>query len=118
MNRRAKDTTFLGRWRIVQTDLWDRDSLDLTGPAYITFSEDGLGELKLIAIEAFLDYRVVVRDGVQQVEFSWSGFEESDIVCGRGWARIDGDALSGQLFIHLGDDTMFVAAKDGVGPQE
>ncbi len=41
MNIRDKVNPFLGLWRIVQTDLWNRDSLDLIVPAHITFSEDG-----------------------------------------------------------------------------
>jgi hypothetical protein len=35
--------TITGRWRIVEMELWDSDDLDLSGPAFIEFGEDGLG---------------------------------------------------------------------------
>src|SRR6202022_29069 len=35
----------LGRWRIVEADLWDRAFLDLCGPAYILFETGGHGEV-------------------------------------------------------------------------
>ena len=31
----------IGKWRIVEADLWDRDHLDLIAPAHITFHDDG-----------------------------------------------------------------------------
>jgi hypothetical protein len=33
---------FLGTWRIVATEPWDQDGLDLVVPAHITFEADGL----------------------------------------------------------------------------
>jgi hypothetical protein len=33
----------IGRWRIVEADLWDRDYLDLVEPASITFGKSGRG---------------------------------------------------------------------------
>jgi hypothetical protein len=32
----------IGRWRIVEADLWDRDYLDLDGPAAITIGADNI----------------------------------------------------------------------------
>ncbi len=34
---------FLGAWRIVEMEVWDRDYLDLVVPAHITFEPGGLG---------------------------------------------------------------------------
>ena len=36
-------TSVVGRWRIVETENWYRDALDLVAPAFIEFDEDGLG---------------------------------------------------------------------------
>jgi hypothetical protein len=33
----------IGNWRIVEMDLWDRDAIDLVGPAYIELKVDGTG---------------------------------------------------------------------------
>ena len=43
----------IGRWRIVETDLWDRDYLDLCGPATLTVTAQG-GEIAFGALEAGL----------------------------------------------------------------
>jgi len=104
-----------GRWRIVESDLWDQEALDLVVPAHITFGGDGLGEMELIAIQASIDYRVEERDGLPIVEFSWSGFDDSDESSGRGHAYVDGDTMTGNLFIHRGDESGFVAKRESRG---
>ena len=35
----------IGRWRIEEMDLWDRDALDLVAPAFIEFRSDDTGQL-------------------------------------------------------------------------
>ena len=101
-----------GRWRIVETELWDQEALDLIVPAYMRFDRSSLGEMELIAIGASIDYRVEQRDGAFVLEFSWSGFDEMDATSGRAWARIDGDTMRGKLFIHQGDESTFVARRE------
>jgi len=86
-----RESLIEGRWRIVETELWDREALDLVVPAYISFDRKGLGEMQLIAIGASIDYRVEQRGDAPVLEFSWSGFDEMDATSGRAWARIDGD---------------------------
>jgi len=101
-----------GRWRIVETELWDREALDLVVPAYMRFDRSGLGEMELIAIGASIDYRIEQRDGEFVLEFSWSGIDEMDATSGRAWARIDGDTMRGKLFIHQGDESTFLARRE------
>jgi hypothetical protein len=101
-----------GQWRIVETELWDQETLDLVVPAYMRFDRGGLGEMELIAIGASIDYRVEQRDGAFVLEFSWSGFDEMDATSGRAWALIDGDTIRGKLFIHQGDESTFVARRE------
>jgi hypothetical protein len=38
---------FAGKWRIVETEPWDEDALDLVVPAHITFDADGLGRFQI-----------------------------------------------------------------------
>jgi hypothetical protein len=91
-------------------DLWDRDAIDLVGPAIIEITADGRGSLRFIAVQGFIDARHVDLDGRPGVEFSWDGNDEGDHVSGRGWARLDDDgSLRGHLFIHSGDDSGFRA---------
>jgi len=103
-----------GRWRIVETELWDQAALDLIVRAYMRFDRNGLGEMELIAIGASIDYRVEQRDGAFVLEFSWSGFDEMDATSGRTWARIGGDTIRGKRFIHQGDESTFVARRERV----
>ena len=44
----------IGRWRIVEADLWDRAHLDLCGPATLTITAQG-GEIAFGALEAGLE---------------------------------------------------------------
>ena len=102
---------FLGNRRIIETELWDREALDLVAPAMLSLKPKGVGQIAFIAIEAQLDYRAVMRDGLPGVEFSFQGFDEGDEVMGRGWAILQGEQLRGRLFFHQGDDSSFVARR-------
>src|SRR5207302_5887970 len=48
----AAGCELIGRWRIVEADLWDRDYLDLAEPAYMSFGKNGRGELATSAADA------------------------------------------------------------------
>ena len=106
-------TKFVGRWRIEEMEVWGRDALDLVVPAHISLGAGGLGCLQFIAIEADVDYRVVERNGEQAVEFSWIGHDDNDAAGGRGWAVLTDNTLTGRIFIHNGDESAFIAKRDG-----
>ena len=44
----------IGRWRIVEADIWDRANLNLRGPAAIMITDRGQGETAFGALEAGL----------------------------------------------------------------
>ena len=79
MSSNAETNPFQGTWRLIETELWAQEDLDLVGPAQLTFEDDGLGEMHLIAINATLDYRLETRDGEPYIEFTWSGFDEGEL---------------------------------------
>ncbi len=62
----------IGRWRIVEADLWDRDYLDLVEPACLTIGKDGHGAFAFGVVNATLDLEYSRRI----VFFRWSGFDE------------------------------------------
>jgi hypothetical protein len=105
----AKD--FLGNWRIVEMELWDRDVLHMVEPASLTLAKDNQGRIAFIAVEAWVDYRVVLREGLPAIEFSFQGTDEGDEISGRAWAVLEGERLRGRLFFHMGDDSSFVAER-------
>jgi hypothetical protein len=103
--------SLVGRWRIIEMDLWDRDAMDLVGPATIEFARGGTGSFSFIAVQANLDLRESADDD-GRVHFTFEGFDEGDQVSGRGWAVLrDDGTLVGHLFFHLGDHSGFVAVR-------
>jgi hypothetical protein len=102
---------FIGEWRITDTELWDLEDLDLVSQATLSLKPNGGGQITLIAIKVQLDYRVVTRDGLPALEFSFHGFDEGDEVTGRGWAVLNGEELNGRIFFHQGDESSFSARR-------
>ena len=74
----------IGRWRIVEADLWDRDYLDLVAPAAIVIGADNHGEIAFGAMQASLDLGY----SPSMVFFTWAGFDEMDEVTGDGSAEL------------------------------
>lgn len=94
-------------------DLWDSDSIDLVGPAFIEITTDGNGSFRFIVVEGYLDCQHVELDGRPAVEFTWDGTDEGDRVSGRGWARLEADgSLRGHIVFHAGDDSGFRAVAE------
>jgi hypothetical protein len=79
----AENYRLIGRWRIVEADLWDRAYLDLCGPATLTISAQG-GEITFGAMEASL-YAAYARDSI---DFRSHGADEGDEVVGEGSAEL------------------------------
>lgn len=102
-------TPFIGRWRIVEMEQWDREFIDLEGPGHFTISKGGNGAFHFGAVQGELDCRVEECTGGHRVEFSWVGNDEMDPVSGRGWAVLKNGELHGRLYFHRGDDSSFRA---------
>jgi hypothetical protein len=109
--RRGPDDRGLrGKWRIVETELWDQDALDLIEPAFIEFRLDRTGSFAFIAVEGWLDCRPASIEGRLGVEFTWDGRDENDTASGRGWAALLQDGtLEGHIYFHMADDSSFRA---------
>ena len=104
----AHDHPLLGKWRIVEMELWDSDFLDLVEPAYISFDAQGRGTFVFGAVQGGLHCRY----GPDSVRFTWQGFNEMDPVSGAGDAELDEDGLlTGEIRFHDGDDSAFKACR-------
>lgn len=115
MTRRASALAkaFHGHWRIVEMDAWADEDMDLAGPAHIVFEGDHGGSLAFVAVTGALDVRYGSRDGSACAEFSWEGFDDDEPTCGRGWVAFGtAGRLVGHIFIHIGDDSGFVALRE------
>jgi hypothetical protein len=107
----------VGKWRILEMDLWDQDALDLVGPAYIEFDKNDAGRFGIIAVTGWLDCRHSSIDGHPNVEFSWEGHDDNDRASGRGRAVLHHDgSLRGHIYFHMGDDSSFAAGPWELGP--
>ena len=75
----------IGRWRIVEADIWDRDYLDLCGPGDDSdHRAHGRGEIAFGALQAGLD----IEYSRLSVGFNWDGSDEGDQVLGDGSAEL------------------------------
>ena len=81
------DCQLIGRWRIVEADLWDRAHLDLVEPAMMTIGAHGRGEITFGAMQGSLELEY----SRSTVFFTWAGFEEMDEVSGSGSAELQDD---------------------------
>jgi hypothetical protein len=61
---------FVGRWRILEMELWDADAFDLVSPAFIEFGSDLRGRFRFIVIDGWMDCRIAKQSGGAGVEFS------------------------------------------------
>jgi len=99
----------VGRWRIIKADIWDRDYLDLCGPAAIVIGADGRGEIAFGAMQATLD----VEYGPTSIAFTWIGFDEGDEVSGEGNAELlDDGAIEVEIEYNDGDEAVLKAKPD------
>ncbi|MBU6528746.1 hypothetical protein OGR47_18050 [Methylocystis sp. MJC1] len=89
----------VGRWRIVEADIWDRDYLDLCGPAAIVIG----------AMQATLD----IEYGPTSIAFTWIGFDEMDEVSGGGNAELLEDGSIKVEFDYDSDDEAALKATRG-----
>jgi hypothetical protein len=104
----APDGALVGKWRVVEADLWDRDHLDLVEPARITIRGDGHGEIAFGALNASLDCEY----SPSIVFFTWEGFDEMDEVRGDGSAELNDDGtLDIEFRYHLGDEAELKARR-------
>lgn len=97
----------IGRWRIVEADLWDRDYLDLVEPAMIIIAANGHGEIAFGAMQA----EFVLGYSTSQVSFTWVGCDEMDEVSGDGHAELLDDGTIEITFAYRNGDEATLKAK-------
>ena len=97
---------------------WEDDYLDEEVEAFIEFGEDDIGSFQFGYVSGQIDFTATQRDGKPAVEFSWDGGDGADgtPLSGRGWAVLENDGLNGMFFIHLGDESEFVAKRKSKSP--
>ena len=103
----ASNCRLIGRWRVVEADRWDRDYLDLCGPATLTITSQG-GDIAFGALEAGLEVKYA-RDSIG---FRWAGNDEGDQVEGEGTAKLlDDGTIEIEFACRNGDDAILKAER-------
>jgi hypothetical protein len=102
---------YIGKWRIIQMEMWDQDFIDMETEGHFLFEEDELGSFQFGLVQGQIDYRIENTGEIERLEFSWEGQDENDAAIGRGWAVIQNDHLEGRIYFHLGDDSWFKAKR-------
>jgi hypothetical protein len=102
---------FSGKWCIVEMEVWGQDYVDMEVPGYIRIDSEGTGRFQFGLVSGDIDGRLEQCGSSPRFEFSWSGQDENDHACGRGWAVIEGGDLQGRIYLHLADDSAFRAVK-------
>jgi hypothetical protein len=99
----------VGSWRIVEADIWDRDHLDLCGPAMITITDKGHGEIVFGSLQTDLD----IGYSRTSVGFTWEGCDEMDEVSGDGSPDLlDDGTLEIEFAYHTGDEAVLNAKRE------
>lgn len=96
----------IGQWHIVEADLWERDHLDLCGPATISIKADGHGQIAFGALQANLDLQY----SRSMVFFRWQGSDEMDESTGEGDAELLDDGTLEISFTFDGGDEAILKA--------
>ena len=88
--------------------MWDRAYLNLGGPATITITDHGHGEIAFGALQAELD----LEHSRSSIGFTWQGFDEMDEVSGDGPAELlDDGAIQIEFTYHNVDEAVFKAQR-------
>lgn len=106
-----KINLYIGKWRITEMEMWDKDFIDMETDGHFLFEKDHLGSFQFGLVQGQIDYRIEKIGEVERVEFTWEGQDENDEALGRGWAILENDHLEGRFYFHLGDDSWFKAKK-------
>ncbi|MGO9572510.1 MAG: hypothetical protein ACLP5H_33760 [Desulfomonilaceae bacterium] len=64
---------FLGKWRILEMETWDKDFIDLVVPGHITFQRGNKGSLQFGAVDCDLDCRIEKFGNLEVMGFSFIG---------------------------------------------
>jgi hypothetical protein len=106
-----KKNPYVGKWRILEMELWDQDYIDEITEGHFTFEKDGLGYFRFGLVEGQMDYQIEKYGELERIEFSWLGQDENDLAMGRGHATLKENILEGRFYFHLGDDSWFKAER-------
>jgi len=100
---------FIGKWTIVEMEMWDQDYVNMEVPGHFTFRKDGTGHFQFGLVQGEMDWHLENVGGMSRIAFSWEGGDEMDPASASGWAQIGNEEMQGRIFFHQGDESAFRA---------
>ena len=98
--------TIKGKWRIVEMEIWDKDFLDLMGPARIAIDAKGQGEFSFGCVNGAFSALGVEASLISR----WTGNDEMDEASGEISIDLEPDgSLTGEICFDNGDESEFRA---------
>jgi len=102
---------FLGKWYILEMEMWDKDYIDAEVDGYILFNTDGSGEFQFGYVHGFINCKYTTKNNEGIVEFTWEGNDECNLANGRGYVKLKENNIIGKIYIHNSDDSEFTAKR-------
>ncbi len=107
-----KPNEFIGTWHIYEMSEWDKDYFNMEVQAFIKIEKSRIGEFRFGLVKGSMDGRIVAHPDGDKYEFTWEGSDEGDDLSGSGWLKLkDKDTIEGEIKIHLGDTSAFLARR-------
>jgi hypothetical protein len=98
---------YLGTWRITEMEVWEAAYVNLAGPGQFRINRDGSGFMQFGVVKAALDCRMEQIGPIERLEFTFQGVDEEEAISGRGWLTVSGEAMTGQICFHRGENSGF-----------
>ena len=98
----------MGKWRLIQTELWPQDFIDLREPGYIELKPDGRGTMVFGTVKLELDWKAGKE---HRLDFAFNGFNGTDEVSGEGWVKVRSGEIFGNVKSVRGGTTGFVGER-------
>ena len=103
---------FIGKWDIIEMEMWDEDYFNMEDQAYIEIESNNLGSFQFGLVSAQIDGKTVDYTGQDRFEFTFEGNDECESTSGSGWVMLkEKDIIEGEFRFHLSDDSTFLARK-------
>ncbi len=103
---------FAGTWHITEMENWNEAYFNMEVQAYLEINQKGSGDFQFGLVTGQINGEIAKDESGETLEFTWEGGDENDEASGSGWLKLkDKDTLEGEIKIHQGDSSLFLAER-------
>ena len=104
--------SFIGKWNIIEMEMWDEDYYNMEVQAYIKIETNNDGSFQFGLVSGIIDGKLVDHVGQERLQFTFEGNDECDPTNGSGWVMVkEKDIIEGEFRFKFGDNSTFLARK-------